>query len=163
MAIKNLTIRINDTMLKKLHVVADHNGLSNNKQILLLIENYIKAYKNEQQKGKSIEAPVKSLAIRIDEEMLHKLHMLASYEGRSANSQILFLIQEAIKAYEKKQQERKPIETLTKGLTIRIDENMLHKVHIISDYEWRSANNQILALIQDAIEGFEKRHGEIKL
>ena len=29
---------------------------------------------------------VKSLSIRIDEEMLNKLHVLADYEGRSANS-----------------------------------------------------------------------------
>ena len=31
---------------------------------------------------------VKSLSIRIDEEMLNKLHVVADYEGRSANSQI---------------------------------------------------------------------------
>ncbi|WP_369010186.1 Arc family DNA-binding protein, partial [Salmonella enterica] len=34
---------------------------------------------------------IKSLSIRIDEEMLHKLHVVADYEGRSANSQILVL------------------------------------------------------------------------
>ena len=34
---------------------------------------------------------VKSLSIRIDEEMLNKLHVVADYEGRSANSQILIL------------------------------------------------------------------------
>lgn len=32
---------------------------------------------------------VKSLSIRIDEKMLHKLHVVADYEGRSANSEIL--------------------------------------------------------------------------
>ena len=45
---------------------------------------------------------VKSLSIRIDEELLHKLHVMADYEGRSANSQILVLIRDAIAAYEEK-------------------------------------------------------------
>ena len=42
---------------------------------------------------------VKSLSIRIDEEMLNKLHVVADYEGRSANSQILILIRDAIEKY----------------------------------------------------------------
>ena len=44
---------------------------------------------------------IKSLSIRIDEEMLNKLHVVADYEGRSANSEILILIRDAIAAYEK--------------------------------------------------------------
>ena len=44
----------------------------------------------------------KSLSIRIDEEMLNKLHKIADYEGRSANSQILILIRESIEKYEEK-------------------------------------------------------------
>lgn len=44
---------------------------------------------------------IKSLSIRIDEEMLNKLHVVADYEGRSANSQILILIRDCIKEYEK--------------------------------------------------------------
>lgn len=44
---------------------------------------------------------VKSLSIRIEEEMLHKLHVVADYNGRSANSQILILIRESIEKYEK--------------------------------------------------------------
>ena len=43
----------------------------------------------------------KSFSIRIDETMLDKLHVLADYEGRSANSQVLILIRDAIQAYEK--------------------------------------------------------------
>ena len=39
--------------------------------------------------------------IRIDEEMLHKLHIVADYEGRSANSEILILIREAIMGWRK--------------------------------------------------------------
>lgn len=45
---------------------------------------------------------IKSLSIRIDEEMLNKLHVVADYEGRSANSQILVLIRECIEKYEAK-------------------------------------------------------------
>ena len=45
---------------------------------------------------------IKSVSIRIEEEMLHKLHVVANYEGRSANSQILVLIRDCIKDYESK-------------------------------------------------------------
>ncbi len=48
---------------------------------------------------------VKSLSIRIDSEMLDKLHVVADYEGRSANSQILILIRDCIKKYEAEQGE----------------------------------------------------------
>lgn len=51
----------------------------------------------------------------------------------------------------------------TKSLSIRIDEEMLDKLHIIADYEGRSANSQILILIRDCIEDYEKKHGEIKI
>lgn len=50
----------------------------------------------------------------------------------------------------------------TKSLSIRIDEGMLDKLHIIADYEGRSANSQILILIRDCIEAYEEKHGEIK-
>ena len=43
---------------------------------------------------------VKSYSVRIEEEMLQKLHYVADYEGRSANSQILVLIRECIKSFE---------------------------------------------------------------
>lgn len=45
---------------------------------------------------------IKSLSIRIEEEMLKKLSFVAEYEGRSANSHILVLIRENIKAFEDK-------------------------------------------------------------
>lgn len=48
-----------------------------------------------------------------------------------------------------------------KSLSIRIDEEMLNKLHYVSDYEARSANGQIIILIRDCIEDFEKKHGEI--
>ena len=45
---------------------------------------------------------INSLSIRIDTEMLDKLHVVADYEGRSANSQILILIRNAVADYEAK-------------------------------------------------------------
>ena len=44
---------------------------------------------------------IKSLSIRIDDELLHKLHIVADYEGRSANGQVLFLIRKCVERYEK--------------------------------------------------------------
>ena len=43
---------------------------------------------------------VKSVSIRIEEEMLNKIAYIADYEGRSVNSQVLILIRENIKAFE---------------------------------------------------------------
>ncbi len=50
-----------------------------------------------------------------------------------------------------------------KNLSIRIDEKMLDKLHVVADYEGRSANSQVLILIRDAIEQYESKHGEIKI
>ena len=43
---------------------------------------------------------IKSVSIRIEEEMLEKLGFVADYEGRSVNSHSLVLIRENIKAFE---------------------------------------------------------------
>jgi hypothetical protein len=43
---------------------------------------------------------IKSVSIRIEEEMLNKIAHIADYEGRSVNSQVLVLIRENIKAFE---------------------------------------------------------------
>ena len=43
---------------------------------------------------------IKSVSIRIEEEMLDKIGYIADYEGRSVNSQVLVLIRENIKAFE---------------------------------------------------------------
>ena len=51
----------------------------------------------------------------------------------------------------------------TKSLSIRIDEESLHKLHIVADYEGRSANSQINILIRDCIAAYEKEHGKIVL
>lgn len=39
---------------------------------------------------------IKSVSIRIEEEMLEKIGFVADYEGRSVNSHILVLIRESI-------------------------------------------------------------------
>ena len=43
---------------------------------------------------------VKSVSIRIEQEMLDKIGHVADYEGRSVNSHILVLIRESIRAFE---------------------------------------------------------------
>jgi len=43
---------------------------------------------------------IKSVSIRIEEEMLDKLGYVADYEGRSINSHILVLIRESIQRFE---------------------------------------------------------------
>lgn len=43
---------------------------------------------------------IKSVSIRIEEEMLEKIGYVADYEGRSVNSHILVLIRESIQAFE---------------------------------------------------------------
>lgn len=50
-----------------------------------------------------------------------------------------------------------------KNFSLRIDDKMLDKLHVIADYEGRSANSQILILIRDCIEKYEEKHGEIKI
>lgn len=45
---------------------------------------------------------VKSVSIRIEEEMLKRIGYVADFEGRSVNSHILVLIRESIDAFEKK-------------------------------------------------------------
>lgn len=50
-----------------------------------------------------------------------------------------------------------------KSLSVRIEEEMLDKLHVVADYEGRSANSQILILIRDCIESFEEKHGEIQV
>lgn len=49
-----------------------------------------------------------------------------------------------------------------KSLSIRIEESMLNKLHVVADYEGRSANSEILILIRNEIEKFEQEHGKIK-
>lgn len=50
-----------------------------------------------------------------------------------------------------------------KHLSIRIDDLMLDKLHVVADYEGRSANSQIIVLVREAIEKYEAKNGEIKV
>ncbi len=43
---------------------------------------------------------IKSVSIRIEQEMLDKIGYVAEYEGRSVNSHILVLVRENIKKFE---------------------------------------------------------------
>ena len=48
-----------------------------------------------------------------------------------------------------------------RNLSIRIVDKMLDKLHVVADYEGRSANSQILILIRDSIAAYEDKNGEI--
>ncbi len=50
-----------------------------------------------------------------------------------------------------------------KNLSVRIDEEMLEKLHIVADYEARSANGQVIVLIRECIKKYEEKYGEIVL
>ncbi len=43
----------------------------------------------------------KHLGIEVDPELHYKLHYISKYEDRSANGQILYLIRQCIKEFEK--------------------------------------------------------------
>ena len=47
----------------------------------------------------------KHISIRIDEEVLKKFHYVSRYNGRSASGQILYLINQCIREFEKEQGE----------------------------------------------------------
>lgn len=45
---------------------------------------------------------IKSVSIRIEEEMLKKISYVADYEGRSVNSHLLVLVRDSIRKFEDK-------------------------------------------------------------
>jgi len=49
----------------------------------------------------------------------------------------------------------------SKGFTIRIEEEMLKRINYVADYEGRSVNSHVLALIRADIARFITEHGEI--
>ena len=61
---------------------------------------------------------VKSISIRIEEEMLKKISYVAEYEGRSINSHILILIRNSIKAFEEQN------EKISLGEPIKPEDNV---------------------------------------
>ena len=50
-----------------------------------------------------------------------------------------------------------------RNLSIRIEDEMLDKLHYVADYEGRSCNSQILILIRESIAKYEEKHGQIQL
>jgi len=49
----------------------------------------------------------------------------------------------------------------SKGFTIRIEEEMLKRINYVADYEGRSVNSHVLALIRTDIARFINENGEI--
>ncbi len=49
-----------------------------------------------------------------------------------------------------------------KSMSIRTDDQLLHKLPVVADFEGRAACAQILYLIRKSVEKFEKEHGEIE-
>ena len=49
-----------------------------------------------------------------------------------------------------------------KSVSIRIEEELLRKLHVVADYEGRSANSQVLKLIRQCVEQYEKEHGKLE-
>ena len=50
-----------------------------------------------------------------------------------------------------------------KTFTVRIDPDLLDQLHVVAEYEGRSANKQIVALIHRCVEQYEHTHGKIIL
>ena len=50
-----------------------------------------------------------------------------------------------------------------KHIGIEVDPELHYKLHYISKYEGRSANGQILYLIRQCIQEFERREGVIEV
>lgn len=50
-----------------------------------------------------------------------------------------------------------------KHISIRIDADVLRKLHYVSEYEGRSASGQIMYMINSCIRDFEQAHGAIEL
>lgn len=50
-----------------------------------------------------------------------------------------------------------------KHISVPIDADLYEKLFDLATYEGRSANGEVVQLIQDAIEEFEKQYGPIQL
>ena len=48
-------------------------------------------------------------------------------------------------------------------LSLRIDDELLKKFRYISEFDGRSANNEILMLIKNCIREFEDKNGKIEI
>lgn len=93
---------------------------------------------------------IKSVSIRIEEEMLEKLGFVADYEGRSVNSHILVLIRENIKAFE---QEHGEIDG-----TIRFPSDVVEEVEQAIQGKNCTFSAFVIAAVRTALEDI--REGE---
>ena len=60
--------------------------------------------------------------------------------------------------------EKRGIHTMAiRSLSIRIEDKILDKLHVVADYEGRSANSQILILIRNSMEAYEEKNGKIQI
>lgn len=50
-----------------------------------------------------------------------------------------------------------------KNFSLRIDQELLRKLHYVADYNGRSANREIEFLIKRHVAQYEKEHGKIEL
>lgn len=48
-----------------------------------------------------------------------------------------------------------------KHVSVRINDDLLQKLHVVAEYEGRSINKHILVLVRQSIEQYEKEHGKI--
>ncbi len=46
--------------------------------------------------------------------------------------------------------------------SLRIDGDLLDRLHFIASYEGRSVNSEVIVLIRDAIEKYGEKHGKIE-
>ena len=79
-------------------------GYMNNEAVVLQQTDIVRVYAQNQKVLATTNEGDYNLHYKLYEleEMLDKLHYVADYEGRSANSQILILIRDCIEAYEEK-------------------------------------------------------------
>ena len=67
----------------------------------------------------------------------------------------------SVKRHDSKKFSRLPSLLMDSDLAPVPGQDLLNKLHVVADYEGRSANSQILILIRDCIESYEQDHGEI--
>ncbi len=51
---------------------------------------------------------------------------------------------------------------ITRSFSIRIEDELLQKLHFVSEYDGRSANSEVLFFIRKGILAFENEHGKIE-
>lgn len=55
------------------------------------------------------------------------------------------------------------LDMAVKYFSLRLEEDMLKKLHYIADYDDRSVNSQIVSILRQSIKEFEQKHGAISL